>query len=227
MCQRLLLAGLLLLAAVSLPCAEEIKKGPLAPGKNVPGAFHPYNVTARVLSPEELASKDEETKDKGKKKAAYSSKGKFHCLVTEYDLDPVVMLFARGLDDNEGFGKLLEQLDTACTRNRGPRLRAFVVFLFDGLTNVVTQDDKRKLAIEKVEKVQARHKLSNVVLTIAARGDLEKYELADDAALTVVMYRNLRIQASRTVPREELDKAGSPEVKAVLADVSEKLLPRR
>ncbi len=207
--------------------AEEIKKGPLAPGKNIPGAFHPFNVTARVIPPEELERKDEEEKDRAKKKALYTSKGKFHCLVTEYDLDPVVMLFARNLDDNEVFGKLLEQIDAACQKNRTARLRAFVVFLFDDLTNVVAQDDKRKAAVEKVEKVQAAHKLSNVVLTIAARDDLKKYELPDDVALTVVMYRNLRIQASRTVPRDSLDRMGSPAIKAVLADISDKLLPRR
>jgi hypothetical protein len=234
--QRLLLVGLLVSAAVAVPAwgpSAEIKKGPLAAGKNIPGSFHPYNVTARVIPPEEMERKEEADKEKekekepDKEKKADTTQGKYHCLVTEYDLDPVVILFAHGLEKDAAFGKLLQQLDAACTKHRADRLRAFVVFLFDDLTNVAAQDDQRAKAIKTVENVQNALKLSNVVLTIAARNDLAKYELDDTVALTVVMYRNLRIQASRTVSRDELDKENSPAIKAILADVSGKLLPRR
>jgi hypothetical protein len=237
--QRLLLAGLFLLAAVVLPAAlssAEITKGPLAPGKNVPGSFHPYNVTARVIPPEEMEQveededrdKKEKEKEKDKtKKEPYTSKGKYHCLVTEYDLDPVVLLFARDLEENEAFLDLVKKLEDACTKHRLGRLRAFVVFLPDKLTNVSAQDDERGEAVKKIEKIQAALKLSNVVLTLAAKGDVAKYELDPSAALTAVLYRNLRIQASRTVSRDELDKADGPAVKALLADVTDKLLPKR
>jgi hypothetical protein len=232
---RLLLAGLLL-AALAVPAtipSAEITKGPLAPGKNVPGTFHPFNVTARVIPPEEMEVTDDEDrekekeKEKEKAKAPYTTRGKYHCLITEYDLDPVVMIFARGVDDNDAFKDLLKKLDKACADNRQSRLRAFVVFLSDDLTNVAAQDDEREKMIARVEKLQDALKLSNVVLTLAAKGDLAKYDLDDAAALTVVMYRNLRIKASRTISRDELDKENSPAVKALLGDLTGKLLTKR
>ena len=64
-------------------------------GKNLPGSFQPYNVNVAVPLAEEP---EPDPKDKGEKRPKYTSKGKFHCLVSEYDLDPVVMLVARGLD---------------------------------------------------------------------------------------------------------------------------------
>src|SRR5262245_23771992 len=91
------LAALALATPVASLRSAEITQGKLAAkdekGKpnNVPGSFHPYNVNARQLTPEELIELEKEGKDRDK----YTSKGKFHCLVTEYDLDPVVMLFAR------------------------------------------------------------------------------------------------------------------------------------
>jgi hypothetical protein len=252
--QRLLFAGLLLLAAIAVPAtmpSAEIKKGPLAAGKNIPATFHPYNVTARVLPPEELELLDEgKDKEKGKAKdtdedgeatkPAPNSKGKFHCLVTEYDLDPVVMLFARNLEENKAFRDLLKKLDEACTKHRASRLRAFVVFLSDDLPSFTVkgtdQNDtlarqaellkKQEDLVKKIEEVQGGLKLSNVVLTLGAKSDLAKYELDDSVALTAVLYRNLRIQASRTVSRDQLDQVDGPEIKALLADVSGKLLPR-
>ena len=237
--QRLLLTGLLLLAVVvpaSLPSAE-ITKGPLAPGKNVPATFHPYNVTARVIPAEEMEpSNEKEDREKEKEKEKdkdkprtppYTSKGKYHCLITEYDLDPVVMLFARGLEDSEGFRELLKKLDDSCTKNRPSRLRAFVVFLSDKLTNVAAQDEERDEMVRKIQKIQDALKLSNVVLTVAATSDLAKYQLDEAAALTVVMYRNLSIKASRTELATDLEKADSPAIKTTLSDVTDKLLPRR
>jgi hypothetical protein len=236
--QRLFLAGLLVLAVAVVPAlpSAEITKGPLAPGKNVPGTFHPYNVTARVIPPEEMepaeededADKKEKQKEKAKtKRAPYTSKDKYHCLVTEYDLDPVVVLFARDLEGDKGFQDLLKKLEEACTKHRLARLRCFVVFLPDKLANVSAQDDERGEAIKKIEKLQDALKLTNVVLTLAAKSDVAKWGLDDAAALTAVMYRNLRIMASRTVARDELEKEDSPAVADLLADVTGKLLPKR
>src|SRR4051794_25861979 len=118
------LLAVVLPAGLCVPTrSAEIKTGPLAPlnaknePQNVPAAFHPYNVTERKKTPEELeeAEKDDLAKDKLKEEAL-TNVGKFHCLVTEYDLDPVVMLFARGLNDSEGFKELLKRLDAACNK---------------------------------------------------------------------------------------------------------------
>src|SRR5262249_48162058 len=160
---------------------------------NVPGSFHPYNVSARVLTPEEAAEAELESGEKGKKeKDRYTTKGKYHCLVTEYDLDPVVILFARNLDDSAGFKSLLKKLDASIEKNRVRRLRAFVVFLDkEGLgkdkkgndRELSAEDDKRGEMAKNAEKIEKDCELKNVVLTLAAEKDVAKYGLDDTVAL--------------------------------------------
>jgi len=242
----LLSAGLLLVGLCVPMRSAEIKEGPLAPFKevkdkktgkttrepqNVPGSFHPYNVTAREKSPEELEEADKEAMEKGegkdKEKYAeerYSSEGKFHCLVTEYDLDPVVMLFAaRGLNDSEGFKELLTKLDAACTKYRVRRLRAFVVFRVDGATDVTKDDEKRKELATEISNLAKDLKLKNVVLTLDTDADLAKYKLGK-SALTAVLYRALRIRNSHTFERDELDKKDAPAIGALMKDVEKHLV---
>src|ERR1700722_10106108 len=148
----LALAIVLLFALCVLPVSNaQDKESPLAVGKNVPASFHPYNVTARLVIKEEPDPEEEKSKVKNK---PYTTKGKFHCLVTEYDLDPVVMLFVRGsLDENAAFRDLLQKLDAAIDRNPGVRLRSFVVFISDDIANVVDEDDKREAAEKKIQKI--------------------------------------------------------------------------
>src|SRR5262249_14516275 len=81
-------AGLLLVGLCVPMRSAEIKEGPLAAGKNLPGTFHPYNVTAREKTAEELEEADKDAMEKGVGKdkekyteERYTSEGKFHCLV--------------------------------------------------------------------------------------------------------------------------------------------------
>ena len=78
--------------------------------------------------------------------------------------------------------------------------------------------------VRRIEKVQDACKLSNVVLTLAAKKDVAKFK-PDNSALTVVMYRNLKIQASRRLAKP--DDLNGEAVKAILADIPDKLLPKR
>ncbi len=219
---------LVLLLADSLYSAQQA--GPLAVGKNLPATFHPYNITARTPIKQEAEDDKDESKLK-LKKVDYTTKGKFHCLITEYDLDPVVMLFVRGLDDNVAFRDLLTKMEAAIDRNPSSRLRCFVVFIADDITDIVKDDDKRKAAIEKFQKVADDLKLKQVVLTLAGKPDskseLAKYGLDDASALTAVLYKNLRIEAALKVSREKLDKVDADDVKTIMKDVAEKLKAKR
>jgi hypothetical protein len=228
----MLLAGLLLVGLCVPMRSAEIKEGPLAAGQNVPGSFHPYNVTAREKTAEELEEADKEAMEKGdgkdKDKFAeerYTSEGKFHCLVTEYDLDPVVMLFARGLNDSEGFKELLTKLDAACTKYRARRLRAFVVFVVDGATDITKDDDKRKELAAEASTLAKDLKLRNVVLTLDTEADLAKYKLGK-SALTAVLYRALRIRSGQTFERDDLDKKDTPAIGALMKDVEKHLVAK-
>lgn len=216
---RMSLALALMLGfAVVGTARQDEGKNPLAPGKNLPESFHPFNVTEVVP-----VSAEPDTDKPKPKISGYSPRGKFHSLINEYDLDPVVMLFARGLDDNKAFLDLLKKVDAAIDRNRkGVQLRAFVVFLYDDLTDVTDQDEKREELTRKLADLEKDIKLPNVVLTLSCPKDLARYAL-DDSALTAVLYRKLKIAATHRVPADKLDAVDGPAVKAILSDVTGKL----
>src|SRR5262245_52629352 len=83
---------------------EALKSGP-QPGKPLPGSFHPFNVNG----------------EKGK--------GKYHCLVCEYGLDPVVLVFADNPKDPQVID-LLKRLDALVKKEQKTSyLHSFAVFL--------------------------------------------------------------------------------------------------
>jgi len=216
------------------------EKGPLVPGANVPGTFHPYNVNVALPPP----STDPDEKPKAK--AKYTTKGKFHCLISEYDLDPVVMLFAHNLDTNKGFRDLLKSLDSALDRHRIARLRSFVVFVYDkedpkdpdfrvaGKPDVKADDlkkyneleDRRQKIAGDLEKMVGDLGLKQVVVTFAGKKDLEAYALKDEHALTAVLYKDLRIASVHRLTLDQLNEPESPQAKAIL-EAADKLAARK
>jgi hypothetical protein len=193
-----LILGLLLSVTASSALAQKPEgKATLAPGKNVPGPFHPFNVTGPF-------------------------KGRYHCLVSEYDADPVVLLFARGLNDNAAFRDLLQKLDSAIERNPSARLRCFVVFLADDLPSPIDDDDKREGAAAAVEKLGAD--LKHVVLCLGSRADAKKYEVQDDSAFTALLYKRLFMESIHLAPADKVDEALE---KTILGEVSSKLGAKR
>jgi hypothetical protein len=208
------------LALLVLPLAArsaQEAKDPLAPGQSVPGTFHAYNVN--VVTPPADEAFGEEPKGKSKP-APYSTKFKYHCLVSEYDLDPTVMLLVRGTDAAEPLKELLKKLDKAIEDNRRfVRLRAFVVFVQDDLGNLTEDDDKRDATAKKLEAFADDLKLRNIVVALAARPDLEKYNLGD-SALTAVLYKKLKIAATHRFAADKVDLSA---VEAVMSDLKAKL----
>jgi hypothetical protein len=213
--------------AVKSKPEPEAKGPPLSVGNNLPATFHPYNVTARIPPAAETEEADKEAEKTKTKTPAATTKGKFHCLISEYDLDPVVMLFVRGREESAGLKDLLKKLEGAIERNPGVRLRCFVVFVSDDIANVAEEDDKRKTAEENIQKIADGLKLKSVVLTLASKNDVAKYQLDPDTALTAVLYKSLRIEAVHKVSRDQLDKEDSEAVKAILTDVAGKLKATR
>ncbi|MFO0926345.1 MAG: hypothetical protein U0736_04805 [Gemmataceae bacterium] len=202
---------------VPLVSAQDSKpKDPLATGNNLPATFHSYNVN--MAAPTADAAPRPGKKD-------YVTRGKFHCLISEYELDPTVMLLVNGHDDSKGVQALLQKLDAAIENSRRARLRAFVVFVFDDLTNVVTQDEKREELAKRLERLVEDLKLRHVVVGLADKGELEKYALGD--GLTAVLYRKLRIASAHRVAADKLEDAESPPLKAIVDDVTERFLPKK
>lgn len=206
---------LLLLVLPAVARSAQDANDPLAVGKSLPSTFHAYNVNVVEPAAEEVVD------DKAKtKRAPYSTKFKYHCLVSEYDLDPTVMLLVRGTDGTDALKDLLKKLDKAIEDNRRfVRLRAFVVFAQDDLSNLTEEDEKRDAAAKKLEAFADDLKLRHVVVALAAKPDLEKYKLGD-AALTAVLYKKLKIAATH---RFAMDKVDDAAVKAVMTDLKDKL----
>jgi len=82
---------------------ESLKSGP-QPGDEVPGPFHPLNLTG-------------------------ASAGEKHCLYCENGNNPVAMIFARDL--NEPVSKLIKKIDAATVEHADAKMGSFVVFLND------------------------------------------------------------------------------------------------
>jgi hypothetical protein len=93
----------LILAAGVLLAGENTKSGPQV-GEEVPGPFHPLNVTGP---------------DAGEKVCLYCKNGS----------NPVAMIFAREV--SEPLVTLIKKIDTATAQNKDCKMGSFVVFLGD------------------------------------------------------------------------------------------------
>jgi hypothetical protein len=161
---------------------------------DLPGVFHPFNVTGKF-------------------------KGRYHSLVTEHDLDPGVLLFV-SVDENPNLSdplkELLRKLDNAIVKNPDVRLAAYVVFLNGKLPDVVKNDDERELLAAELGKAHAALELKNVEFSLDSKMNLEKYALKDEAEVTVILYRKLRVLARFTFAKGELTPEKVTEVMAAV-----------
>ncbi len=160
---------------------------------DVPGAFHPYNVTG-----------------------AY--KGHFHSRIAEYGLEPMVMIFTRQVDFSDPLKNLLTQIDAVTEKNPSARLHTFVVVQSDDLPEVVGADDKDddlRLDLDKRLSQEADGlKLPHVDIDLAGKVDLEKFKL-DDAGFAFFLFQRGKVTGSRVLAKE--DKLTDADVKAIMA----------
>jgi hypothetical protein len=173
----LLLAGLLG-GPFYLGAGEPLKSGP-QPGKLLPGSFHPFNLNGE-------------------------HKDKYHCLVCEYGLKPVVLVFARDYKDPAVI-KLLDSLEDAVKKEeKKSYLKSFVVFLSKGATSSATEAKPEPDANKLVEEEASRAKLTKelqglaskynrVILSYYPEAGPKGYELNPDAAVTILVYYKQRV----------------------------------
>jgi hypothetical protein len=204
--RRLLLCGLALLLPLTAPAAQappDSKGGSrgLQVGKDLPGPFHPYNATGPYAK-------------------------KFHCVVTQQGLDPLVLVFVRELDSADRLKDLLTALDNAAAKNPGTRLLCGVVFLSDKLPEVVGEndaiDDQRELLEKQLQDLASGWMLKHVILCLDSVKDVEKYELKDDP-VTIVLANKYRVLAVDSLSKDAL----TAKVPALLAELADKLGAKR
>jgi hypothetical protein len=104
------------------------------------------------------------------------SAGKKACLYCSNGENPVAMVFARS-PECPATQKLIAELEKVTAANSKCNMGSYVVFL--------TDDDK---AADQLKEISAKLKLKNVVLAIDNPAGPDKYNVAKDADLTVVLY---------------------------------------
>jgi hypothetical protein len=203
---RFLLCGLffLLLGALAAPAQTEGKGGTrgLQVGKDLPGPFHPYNATGPYAR-------------------------KFHCLVTQQALDPLVLVFVRELDGADKLKDLVTALENAVAKNPNARLLCGVVFLTDKLPEVVGEsdavDDQREALEKQLQDLANGWMLKHVVLCLDSVKDVDRYELKEDMAVTVVLANRARVLGVEALSKD----AVTAKVPAILAELADKLGAKR
>jgi hypothetical protein len=162
--------------------SEVLKSGP-AKGKDIGGSFGAYNLNGK-------------------------RKGSYHCLICEYALDPVVLVFAKepAKDKDQALTALLKNLDKAVEEYSRQELRAFVVFLSPD-ANSSANDPKEADPAKLVEEAAARDKLierlgprveglKKVVACMFPAAGPKGYAISDKAEVTLLFYYKYKVLAN-------------------------------
>jgi hypothetical protein len=186
------LAAALVLSAVPVLAQEAVKSGP-QPGAILPGSVAPLNLNGKVCA------------------------GRHHCLVCEFNLDPVLLVFARepAPGKNMVLNDFLQQIDKAIDRHELNFLKSFVVFLSPDARSSVTDPDiedtvklvdeatKRKKLIEQLKpRLEATRNIQYAVFP--AEGP-KGYNIDPRAEVTVVFYKRHRVLANFAFAAEKLN----------------------
>jgi hypothetical protein len=152
-------------------------------------------------------------------------KGRYHCLVCEFGLRPVVLVFAQ--EHPEGQDKalddLLQRLDKAVARDQDGYLCASVIFLSPAARSSATESKEKPVtkAAELVQQAKDRRdllarlqpladKLKHVSVAIYPEPGPEGYQLSPKADVTVLLYLKHKVSDRFAFPKGGLtDKAAA------------------
>jgi hypothetical protein len=183
-------------------------KAALKKGADLPGPFHPYNV------------------------ANGKYENKFHSLTNEHGLNPGVLVFVQNVpttEEKSPLVTLLHELDKYITERPETRLKAFAVFLFPDMPDVVKDDDIREAHVQELQKLKsATPPLQQVVLALDSPDSLQKagYEMPTTEQVRVVLYNELKVNEVYHFGKGENQKElTDADVKKIVDDVKTKLAP--
>lgn len=129
--------------------------------------------------------------------------GEPHCLVCENGGNPVAMIFAREI--SAPLLQLLAKLDAATARHRQQEMGSFAVFLNDA-----------EALPERLKDAARRHSLQHLVLAIDEPTGPEGFNVAPEAEVTVVLYRDYNVKANHAFRKGELNDQA---VEKIVADL--------
>jgi hypothetical protein len=117
------------------------------------------------------------------------------------------MIFAREVSDN--LTSLVKKIDEATAKNAGKRMGSFVVFL---------SDDDEKLA-KQLEALATKENIKKCVFSIDNPAGPKGYNVAKDADVTVVLYRQQTVAANFAFRKGELNAQAIDKIVAAIPQI--------
>jgi hypothetical protein len=137
--------------------------------------------------------------------------GKKNCLYCQFGDDPVAMVFARTADCPQT-AKLIKKLDAATAANKKDSMGSFVVFLSD--------DDKMA---DTLKTMTEKEGIKNTIVAVDNPAGPEKYSVAKDADLTIVLYTDRVVKVNKSFKKGTITDA---DIDAIIKDLS-KIVPQK
>ncbi len=133
--------------------------------------------------------------------------GKKSCQYCKNGARPVAVIFAKQL--TPAVVQLLKKIDAATAANKERSLGSYIVFCSDapGL-------DQQLLAVAREVHIE------NTVVTLYKAGGPERYRLAPEADVTVLLYSHFTVKANHAFKNGELTESAA---NAILADLAKML----
>jgi hypothetical protein len=134
------------------------------------------------------------------------NKGKSLCYRRQYGAKPVTCIFTREINDS--VASLIQQIDTTVGANKDKNMKAFVVLL----TNDADAGAKQLASLADTKGIK------NTPLTVYdGSAGPEKYKIAKDAAITVLMWNKGHVAVNNAFTSAKLS---DDEVKKVAGETS-------
>jgi hypothetical protein len=136
--------------------------------------------------------------------------GEKKCLFCQHGTSPVAMIFAR--EASPQLTALIKKIDEATAKNKTARMGSFVVFL----------SDNEKLG-DQLKEIATKENLKHCVLSIDNPAGPQRYNVARDADVTVVLYEDHTVRANHTFRKGQLNEQA---INRVVADLPKILDPK-
>jgi hypothetical protein len=136
--------------------------------------------------------------------------GKKNCLYCDNGSNPVIMVFAR--EPNATVAQLIKKIDETTVKNKGCDMGSFVVFC-----------SAEKGLEGELKELAKKLDLKKCVLAIDNPAGPDKYDVAKEADVTVVLYVDRKVKANHAFKKGELKEK---DIETILADVS-KIVPAK
>ncbi len=129
--------------------------------------------------------------------------GQKNCLYCQHGPAPVAMIFARST--STPLTALIKKIDAATAANAKAEMGSFVVFL----------SDKADLAVQ-LKSLAAKNSIKHTTLAIDNPPGPDGYNVAREADVTVVLYRNAKVVSNYTFRAGQLNEQA---IERILKDI--------